>query len=157
MMDEWHHDGSEIVPWILKLNYQTPQDFEKLIKKINNAFFGLELENFPACLTYFAINEQDKIIGAVNIRRYLNNELLKANGHIGYGVRPTERNKGYATEMLKMALAETKAMKMPKVLLGAYEDNLASCKVIEKCGGKLDNIITEESTSKIFKRYWLEN
>lgn len=90
--------------------------------------------------TYFAINEEDKIVGMTNIRHYLS-ELLIVNGwgHIGYGVRPTERRKGYATEILRLALIECKKLGINEVMVGCLEENKASAKVIAKNGGILSS------------------
>ena len=69
-------------------------------------------------------------------------------GHIGFGVRPSERNKGYATEMLTMALDECRQMKMEKVFIGCLDNNIGSAKTIEKCGGVLRGVISSEYYGK---------
>ena len=82
-------------------------------------------------------------------------EGFKTWGHIGYGIRPSERRKGYATEVLKMMLEEAKAKKIYKVLLGAHESNTGSWKVIEKCGGILESTVTIEGDEEPIRRYWI--
>ena len=68
--------------------------------------------------------------------RYELSELLRYRlGDIGYGVRPSERNKGYATEMLRYALSVCKQKGMDRVILGCYKDNLASSATIKKNKG----------------------
>ncbi|MBI9009777.1 MAG: GNAT family N-acetyltransferase [Tenericutes bacterium] len=103
--------------------------------------------------TYFAINEEDKIVGMTNIRHYLN-ELLIVNGwgHIGYGVRPTERRKGYATEILRLALIECKKLGISEAMVGCLKENIASAKVITKNGGILSREFIDEDglTESIF-------
>ena len=88
---------------------------------------------------YFAVRESDdKIIGIYNVRHYLNDELiLSGNGNVGYCVHPAERGKGYATEMLKMALEKCKELGMHDVHVSCYQFNAPSMRVIEKSGGKL--------------------
>ena len=81
--------------------------------------------------------EDDRLIGLLSIRYELSEELKKAYGDIGYGVRPSERNKGYATEMLGFGLSVCKEKGMSKVILGCYKDNLASAATITKNGGVL--------------------
>lgn len=63
--------------------------------------------------------------------------LTEEIGDIGYGVRPSERNKGYATAMLRYAVSVCKEKGKDKVLLSCYKDNLPSAAVIKKCGGVL--------------------
>lgn len=62
---------------------------------------------------------------------------------IGYGVRPSERNKGYATQMLRYALEVCKEKGMRRAFLGCHSDNIASASVIKKCGGILTKTIKE--------------
>ena len=81
--------------------------------------------------------ENDKLVGLLSIRYELPESLTEEIGDIGYGVRPSERNKGYATTMLRYALSVCKEKGEDKVLLGCYKDNLPSVAVIKKCGGVL--------------------
>mgnify|MGYP003520996521 CR=1 FL=1 len=67
----------------------------------------------------------------------MNDNLKFRGGHIAYYIRPSERNKGYATAMLRDALAVCKEKGMDNVLLGCYKDNLASAATIKKNGGVL--------------------
>ncbi len=94
-------------------------------------------EHVPAT-AYFAIREEDdKIVGMVDLRHYLNDYLKESwNGHVGYSVRPTERRKGYATGMLKLALEECKGRGINSVVVGCDEDNIGSKKTILNCGGE---------------------
>ena len=75
--------------------------------------------------TYLAVREKDNyIVGMIDIRHYLNEYLTQVGGNIGYGVRKTERNKGYAKQMLKLALEKCKELKIKKVLITCDEDNM---------------------------------
>ncbi|WP_019413774.1 GNAT family N-acetyltransferase [Paenisporosarcina sp. TG20] len=75
-------------------------------------------------------------------------------GHIGYGIRPSERNKGYASYLLKEALIKCKELHMGQVLVTCDEDNIGSAKVILNNGGVEDDLfITEEGQLK--KRFWI--
>ena len=95
-------------------------------------------------LTYFVFDNK-KLVGILNIRYDLSSELVNKYGHIGYGVRPSERKKGYATKMLKYALEECKKMGMDKVILGCYKDNIGSAKtIIKNCG-----ILVREEDNKV--------
>ena len=105
--------------------------------------------------TYLAVREKDNyIVGMIDIRHYLNEYLTQVGGHIGYGVRKTERNKGYAKQMLKLALEKCKELKIKKVLITCDEDNIASEKVILSTNAKLEDIRNVDGENK--KRFWID-
>ena len=105
--------------------------------------------------TYLGVREKDNyIVGMIDIRHYLNEYLTEAGGHIGYGVRKTERNKGYAKQMLKLALEKCKELKIKKVLITCDEDNIASEKVILSANAKLEDIRNVDGENK--KRFWID-
>ncbi len=85
----------------------------------------------------FICRDHERIIGLLSIRYELSNELSARYGDIGYGVRPSERRKGYASEMMRFALTVCKEHGMKKVIIGCYKDNLASASLIKKCNGIL--------------------
>ena len=105
--------------------------------------------------TYLAVREKDNyIVGMIDIRHYLNEYLTQVGGNIGYGVRKTERNKGYAKQMLKLALEKWKELKIKKVLITCDEDNIASEKVILSANAKLEDIRNVDGENK--KRFWID-
>ena len=105
--------------------------------------------------TYLAVREKDNyIVGMIDIRNYLNEYLTQVGGNIGYGVRKTERNKGYAKQMLKLALEKCKELKIKKVLITCDEDNIASEKVILSANAKLEDIRNVDGENK--KRFWID-
>ncbi|ATV72728.1 GNAT family N-acetyltransferase [Fusobacterium pseudoperiodonticum] len=105
--------------------------------------------------TYLGVREKDNyIVGMIDIRHYLNEYLTQVGGHIGYGVRKTERNKGYAKQMLKLALEKCKELKIKKVLITCDEDNIASEKVILSANAKLEDIRNVNGENK--KRFWID-
>lgn len=100
-------------------------------------------ETWGRSLTYLAINEEGKLVGLLNIRYELTENMRMKYGDIGYSVCPSERKKGYATQMLKYALSECKRFNMESVILGCYKSNIGSAKTIIKNGGKLIKEVTE--------------
>lgn len=89
--------------------------------------------------TFLAVRKDDnKIIGTIQVRHTLTDELLEDGGNIGYSIRPDERKKGYATQMLKLALEFCKKLGLNKVLLDCEESNIASAKTMLKCGAIFD-------------------
>ena len=105
--------------------------------------------------TYLGVREKDNhIVGMIDIRHYLNEYLTQVGGNIGYSVRKTERNKGYAKQMLKLALEKCKELKMKKVLITCDEDNIASEKVILSANAKFEDIRNVDGENK--KRFWID-
>ncbi|WP_160672243.1 GNAT family N-acetyltransferase [Clostridium sp. C8-1-8] len=104
--------------------------------------------------TYLALSRDDNhLIGMIDIRHRLNDYLLNFGGHIGYSVRKSERQKGYATEMLSLALKECLKLDIKKVLITCDNDNIASAKTIINNGGKLENEV--ENDGPVTQRYWI--
>lgn len=87
--------------------------------------------------TFFAFDENNRIVGIIDLRHELN-DFLKDFGNCGYSVRPSERRKGYATEMLKLVLEHARQIGMDKVQLSVERSNEASVKTITKNGGKYE-------------------
>lgn len=111
-------------------------------------------EKVPASVFFLLDEERNILLGAVNIRHYLNENLLKYAGHIGDGIRPSERGKGYGTKLIALALEECKKLGINKVLMVCDKENIASAKTIINNGGILENeILSEKGT--IEQRYWI--
>ena len=100
--------------------------------------------------------EQKQVLGMVNIRHYLSDDLLKFGGHIGYSVRPSERRKGYAKKQLQFALELLKDLGETKILVTCDDNNIGSSKVIESCGGVLENKLHSDEYGLV-RRYWIDN
>lgn len=111
-------------------------------------------DRVPDSVFFLLDEDRDRLLGAVNIRHWLNDQLLNTGGHIGDGIRPTERRKGYATVMIGLALMECRKLGIERVLMTCNKDNIASAKSILKNGGVLENeVINEEG--QIEQRYWI--
>ena len=93
--------------------------------------------------TYFAFDEDDNIVGIIDLRHELN-DFLKDFGNSGYSVRPSQRRKGYATEMLKLIIERARQIGMDKLQLSVETSNEASVKTITKNGGKYERNFTYE-------------
>ncbi|MBQ9072321.1 MAG: GNAT family N-acetyltransferase [Bacilli bacterium] len=130
-------------------NMLTSMKWEDWVKKVNNNAV-IPDEEWGKSLTYLVIDDY-KLIGLLSIRYGLPDKLAQIYGHIGYGVRPSERCKGYATKMLKYALVECKKLGMERVILGCYKENIGSAKTIVKNGGQL---IRETEDEKEISEYW---
>lgn len=102
---------------------------------------------------YFWLVDEEKkrFVGEICIRRRLNAALERCGGHIGYGIRPGEWNRGFGTLMLSMALEKARAIGLTDVLITCNDDNAASAKVMEKNGLRLADIIENKSEGNIVR------
>ena len=149
MMDEWAATGEKIIPSAIRKNDW--HDFESYLA-------GLDTAPKPPLgpdSTFFCLDEErGSFVGAVNIRHYLNDALLKSGGHIGDGVRPSERRRGVATAMIGLALDECRKLGIDRVLMVCDRDNIGSARSIINNGGVLENEV--EHDGHIIQRYWIE-
>lgn len=134
----------------------TLKDFDKWLEKINNDLSEKTIVGSPIPSTVFlGVRKSDnKVVGMLQIRHKLTEKLYFNIGHIGDGVRPSERRKGYATEMIRLALEECKKLGINKVLMACNKENVASAKSIMKNGGILENEVISED-GEIDQRYWI--
>ena len=149
MMDEWTESGERIIPYAIRKNDY--KDYDSHLQGLDSP----GSEDWVPDSTYFCLDEGRNIfVGAVNIRHYLNESLLFDGGHIGDGVRPSERRKGIGTKMIALALEECKNLGIYKVLMVCNKSNVASAKTIINNGGVLENEINVNGV--IEQRYWIE-
>jgi predicted acetyltransferase len=128
-------------------------DYNAWLAKVQNDKNATD--KIPAS-TYFAIRDYDKkIVGTINIRHEINEVLLKKGGHIGFSVRPTERQKGYATEILFLGLKRIRDIGIEKVLVTCDKDNIGSAKTIQRNYGILEDEIFDKESNKMIQRYWI--
>lgn len=154
MLEEWktdievHHTNHS--PWAIFKN--DANDFEYYLNnlEVKEAKNGLVPDTTLFCLD----KDRNRLVGAVNIRHYLNEGLTVAGGHIGDGIRPSERRKGYATAMIALALVECRKLGMDRVLMCCDKENIGSAKSIINNGGILENEI--EVDEKVVQRYWIK-
>lgn len=105
--------------------------------------------------TYIAVRTTDnRIVGVIDLRHHIDHPILGLwGGHIGYSVRPSERKKGYAKEMLRQDLQKCKEKGIEKVLITCSQDNLSSMKTILTNGGIFENEVCVEG--EYINRYWV--
>ncbi|RXZ80073.1 GNAT family N-acetyltransferase [Paenibacillaceae bacterium] len=150
---DWINSGEDIIPWVVE---RDPSSFQHFVAFLYSADSEGKLSN-PNLVphsTYLLMNEQSLIVGAVNIRHRLNEKLLNSDGHIGYGICPSQRRKGYATILLQESLQVAKSLGISRVLLVCNQENIGSEKTILKNGGVFDSEFQEED-GRTVKRFWI--
>lgn len=152
MIEEWKVTGERMTPFVLRFDYH---DFDRMLQEL------IKLREDPdddggtvSSSTFWLVNGEDRVLGAVNIRHTLNEYNFKVGGHIGYGIRPSERRKGYATQILRLALLEAKKLGLDRILVTCDQDNIGSAKTILNNGGVLDSEVTLDGVT--VQRYWID-
>jgi predicted acetyltransferase len=150
---EWVDSKEDMVPWVIK---KDPLDFETMVQFLMDNEQGHNLpEGWVPNSTFWLINQDKRILGVVNIRHRLTQDLSNRGGHIGYGIRPSERRKGFATKLLSLSLEKAKELRIRKALVVCDVDNTGSFKTIINNGGIPDSDFIEED-GNIIKRFWIE-
>lgn len=146
MIQEWSIlETIPTSPWKLFV-WKNYDDFLNIITKdVTDNEYGVNSH------LYFLCNEEE-ILWAIDLRHHINHpNLIEKWGHIGYGIAPKHRRKGYATKILELWLQEVKKLWIPKVLLTCDIDNIASNKVIVKNGWVFERVTLDGWAN----RYWI--
>ena len=145
-------DGSGSLVNFLKDGKSYESWLDKVIADIDVA--NVDYSKRVPALTYFYVREDgDRIVGMMNIRIGENDFILAEAGHIGYCIRPTERRKHNATNMLADGLRVCKLMRINNVIVSCDKINIASAKTIINNGGVLDAEFFSERFGEVIQRY----
>lgn len=155
--------SSELIPGIDR--FEGIRDFEKL-DKMNYEEWLDDLEknkyekNLPNDYSphtlYLALNEENQLVGAIGLRWKQVPILMTFGGLIGYSIRPNQRGKGYASEMLKLAVEKFANTDIENILITCKDFNIASKKVIKKNGGIFENVYNNIDDGYNYLRYWVK-
>jgi predicted acetyltransferase len=138
---------------------QIEADFARYVDLITDQKGSIRLptgETVPKVpFSLYWLVEDDEFIGEAQLRHRLNQHLIKEGGHIGYGIRPARRRRGYGTMILALTLEQCRRLGIRRVLVTCLEDNIASARVIEANGGVLENVIDAPGGRGSLRRYWI--
>lgn len=132
--------------------------FEQALESCLNMQYEEYAKKFGRCpgKTFLLIRKNDnKIIGTINVRWNLTEKVKQFGGNIGYGIRPTERRKGYNKMNLYLGLIEAKKIGLDKVMLDCDVENLGSSKTMEALGGKLERTEIDPYDGILTSVYWI--
>jgi predicted acetyltransferase len=152
LIQEFRDHNEELAPWPLE---KVGNDFADYVEWLKDQSRGIGLnEGFVPNSTFWLVADSE-IVGVANIRHELTPALMEFGGHIGYGVKPSARRKGYATKMLELSLGEVRKLGIDKVRITCDKDNIASAKTIERNGGVLDSEKFLPEHGSVIRRYWI--
>jgi predicted acetyltransferase len=153
-VEEFRSAGERVVPWIADEPYAS---FDGYVAKLLAAAKGIGIPpGFLPHSTFWLIDERREILAISNLRHGLTQSLLRYGGHIGYGVRPSARRKGYATETLRRTLRHARDLGIAKVRLTCDKDNVASANTILRNGGQFDDEEFMPEHQRVTVRYWID-
>ena len=132
------------------------KDFDLWLTGMQNRHTGKNLPEGYVRENFYLCYDKKVLIGVFSLKFELTEYLMNYGGHIGYAVRPSERNHGFATEILKQGLTIAKQYGFDRILCVCNEDNYASEKVILKNGGVLENKLFDPEENVFVKRYWIK-
>lgn len=145
----------ELDDWgFLLSQFDEDEPWELYLARLERERLGIDLPAGKVRATFLIAEVGTDLVGRTSIRHELNDFLFAVGGHIGYGVRPAFRRRGFATEILRQSLVITDDLGIQKVLITCDDENIGSATVIESQGGILENkILDEDGTLK--RRYWI--
>jgi predicted acetyltransferase len=153
MIAEFRERGEPNVPFTLK--YAT-DDFGAFLARLKACAEGSEIANgFVAHETFWLVGDDQHVIGVSNLRHDLTDSLRLIGGHIGYGIRPTMRRRGYATLILAETLKKAKALGIARALVTCDKGNIGSERAILKNRGIFHSEELLPRRDHITQRYWI--
>jgi predicted acetyltransferase len=151
MIREFLDKGEELVPFPLSFENA---DFAAFLAKLAACERGEGIpDGFVPHTTYWLVDAGGEVVAVSNLRHALTERLRVEGGHIGYGVRPSARRRGHATEILRRTLAEARTHGIAEALVTCAKDNHGSAGAIRKCGGRLESEEFVEPRGEIVSRY----
>ena len=151
LVQEFKEAGEPLVPFPLSFPHD---DFPKLLERLSACARGEGLApGFVAHSTYWLVLNGSEVVGVSNLRHQLTEKLRREGGHIGYGVRPSARGRGFATELLRQTLGRARALGLSEVLITCSKANEPSVRTILRNGGVLASEEFLPERGELFQRY----
>jgi len=137
------------------LDWENLKSWPAFLKSIEEQRQGLNPSTYRVRGCQLAAVVDGVLVGRASLRFELNEFFALQGGHVGYGVAPAHRHKGYAAEILRQSLVILRAEGIERVLVTCADDNLGSARTIERNGGVLESIVPLEGEDVGLRRYWI--
>ena len=131
------------------LEVDPDEPWAEYVARLRQYARGLDLAPDRVPATFLGAFVGRELVGRVSVRHELNDYLRRVGGHIGYGIRPGSRRRGYATEVLRQSLVVARSLGVERAMLTCDDGNVGSATVIERLGGVLQDV------SGGSRRYWI--
>lgn len=151
-----HREMADSDEFTLGLGYSVGMPWGDYLRALEDQRLGIVGDTGLVPATFLVADVGGTIVGRTSIRHELNDFLAWEGGHIGYGVLVEHRGRGYASDILRQSLVIARAVGVDRVLLVCDDDNGTSARVIERCGGALDSVVTRNEDGRLVRRYWID-
>jgi predicted acetyltransferase len=153
LLAEFRERGESLIPFPLRF---PTDDFPAFLERLEKCAAGLDLEKgFVPHQTFWLVGEGNQVLGVSNLRYGLTEALRKDGGHIGYGIRPSARRRGFATLILRETLAKARERGISRALLTAYRGNIGSVTAILRNGGVFESEELLPGHTDLMQRFWI--
>lgn len=155
LVAEFTAAGEKVVPFVLAFD---DSDFDAMLARLDRCSRGIGLpDGFVAHSTFWLVEDDTHVVGVSNVRHTLTPSLLREGGHIGYGIRPRARGRGFGTEILRGSLRRAREIGIRDVLVTCAADNVPSARVIRHNGGVLESEAFVPERNEVVQRYWIRD
>jgi predicted acetyltransferase len=150
------HRAMAVEHFTFLLGYSAGEPFAEFVARLERQREGRDLQVGWVPSSFFVAEVAGSIVGRLSLRHELTPALLRVSGHIGFGVAPNQRRRGYASAMLREGLVRAAALGLARVLVTCDEPNVASRTVIERSGGVYEDSYRGEEAPLGVRRYWID-
>ena len=154
LLAEFGARGEPLIPFTLEFS---PDDFPAFVARLAACSRGEGLPpGFVPHTTLWLVRDGRDVLGVSNLRHALTPRLRVEGGNIGYGVRPSERRRGYATRLLQGTLERARGLGLDRALLTCAKGNAGSAATIRRCGGVFDSEEFVPERNEVVQRWWID-
>ena len=146
--------ASEDFPFLLELRDGEP--WVSYLGRLEEQRQGVNVPEGWVPATFMVADVSGRIVGRLSVRHRLNDHLATVGGHVGYAVRPADRRRGHATEMLRQGVMLLRDLGVQRVLVTCSDDNAGSAATIQGCGGVFEGTVPGEPGKPAKRRYWIQ-